>query len=142
MAGDWLQKIVSGVKDFAKDTYSGFVRDVTGGDIDPRKAPPPKYTGRGVTVEHTQPNNDRTQNSKSVNHTAKFFKDLENGIQDIDKYIAQYMKGINPQNRQEAINAVSVIKPIVNRQYRIVAPQINDALDDYLQKNFPIGKKQ
>lgn len=136
---DWLTSIkgfFSSVGDVLKDAGQEFVKDVTGGDIDLKNAPKPQYTGKGVTVERT--GTDRTQASKRVSPQQKFMLDMQNGCQDIDKYVAQYMQSVNPKNRAEAAAAVSAIMPLVNTEYRLNAPDVNIAFDNYLSEHFPV----
>ena len=136
---DWLTGItrfLGGIADVFTDAGKEFVKDVTGGDIDLKNAPKPQYTGKGVTVERT--GTDRTQASKRVTPQQKFMLDMQNGCQDIDKYVAQYMQSVNPKNRAEAAAAVSAIIPLVNIEYRLNAPDVNIAFDNYLSEHFPV----
>lgn len=136
---DWLTGItrfLGGIADVFTDAGKEFVKDATGGDIDLKNAPKPQYTGKGVTVERT--GTDRTQASKRVTPQQKFMLDMQNGCQDIDKYVAQYMQSVNPKNRAEAAAAVSAIMPLVNTEYRLNAPDVNIAFDNYLSEHFPV----
>ena len=136
---DWLTGItrfLGGIADVFTDAGKEFVKDVTGGDIDLKNAPKPQYTGKGVTVERT--GTDRTQASKRVTPQQKFMLDMQNGCQDIDKYVAQYMQSVNPKNRAEAAAAISAIMPLVNTEYRLNASDVNIAFDNYLSEHFPV----